>query len=322
MQSAKAVSTAARIYRSFPDATIDVRVLQGKLWQAQWVREAARGSVYSPADISSSRGAVLPSLQTYRLSTECAFGCITMFEPGHYDPNPAELSDVMAMSSGDSLYVGAALISDPFRGSPEIIIERTAGNIGRPGIVFLTPPVAPLMKEVSIHQWPQLGSVEFDGEFKDCFKSTSLHLSFTGASTPINVGFSGAQDADVYMLETLESVHDGGKWVADLNVLKAYVDPQLSWAYICQHHGAETSSPSYDMRSIESWPELLDELDDECICLVQAHGNWEVRLAACSISIAKGYPTIIASYDKVCWDCLNGNIGRLKSPRRPLVVIL
>lgn len=321
MQSAKAVSTAAMAYSNFPDATIDIRVLQCKLWQAQWVRSAVSQMTNSPHNVQTSRVAPL-SLEPYRLDRACAFTCITMFESGHYDANPSELVDVMAMSSGDSLFVGAALLCDPSLESYSADIKRIAGNIGRPGIAFLVPPQAPMMRDVSISEWPQLGNFEFDGVPRDCFNSTSLHLSFTGAGGPVNVGFSGARDADVYMLETLVSVHDSGKWVADLNVLDTFRSHYLDFIPPCtdQHHKATTLSPTYSVTSIENWLELVDELDKD-ICLVQAHGNWEARLAATSISVAKNHRTIIAP-EKVCWECFSNTINGISVTVRPLVVVL
>ena len=320
MQSAKAVSTAAELYRGFPDATIDIRVLQCKLWQAQWVKSVVSQTPRSQVHMTS-RQVTPPSLEHYRLNQACAFACVTMFESGHYDANPAELANVMAMSSGDSLYVGAALLCDPSERSLSGAIKRIAGNIGRPGIAFLVPPVAPLMKKVSITEWPSLSNSEFDGRPKDCFQTTSLHLSFTGASTPINIGFSGAQDTDVYMLETLVSVHEGGKWIADLNILDTFRNYDLMVLGICAHerHDAAAIS-SYELTSIENWLELIDELD-RVICVVQAHGNWEARLAACSISVAKRYCTIVVP-KRVCWECVGNTIGKISLTIRPLIIIL
>lgn len=68
------------------------------------------------------------------------------------------------------------------------------------------------MKEVKIEEdWRQLGHDTFDGRLQNCFGSMSLHLLFTGASSPINYEFSDGQDADVYILETLISIHQGAR---------------------------------------------------------------------------------------------------------------
>ena len=153
MQSAKAVSTAAMIFRKFPDVTIDIHVLQRKVWEAKWLRSTVSNMMKSQVHMTTSR-VTPPSLEPYELDLACAFACVTMFDSGHYDADPAELVNVMAMSSGDSLYVGAALLCDPSEDLFSGDIKRIAGNIGRPGIAFLVPPLAPLLKKVSINEWP------------------------------------------------------------------------------------------------------------------------------------------------------------------------
>lgn len=137
LKSAKAVSTAAMIYKNFPDATIDIRVLQCKLWQAQWVK------LHPSQDQAFTHGATPESLRPYYLDRACAFACVTIFESGHYNLHPEELADVMAMSTGDSLFVGDALLCDSSPQSCSGVIRRISGNIGRPGIAFLVPPEAP-----------------------------------------------------------------------------------------------------------------------------------------------------------------------------------
>ena len=326
LKSAKAVSTAAMIYKNFPDATIDIRVIQCKLWQAQWVNAAASSESQYKSHLFTNggtpHGATPQSLTPYSLNRACAFACVTMFESGHYDPNPEELSNVMAMSTGDSLFVGGALLCDPSPISRSGMIKRISGNIGRPGIAFLVPPLAPLMKQVSISEWPMAGSEDFEGFMKDCFKGISLHLSFTGASTPVNVGFSGAQNTDVYMLETLVSVHDSGKWIADLNVLDTFRSSNLHFIPLCadQHHDSRAVHRSYRPSSLENLLQLVDK-PDEHVCLVQTQGNWEARLAASSISVAKEYPTIIAP-EKWCWDCFGNTMRHFSSTVGPVIFIM
>ena len=60
-------------------------------------------------------------------------------------------------------------------------IRRVLGNIGKPGMAFLIPPVDPMIREVKMADWSRIDRDEFDGDMRDCFESTSLHLSFTGA---------------------------------------------------------------------------------------------------------------------------------------------
>ena len=62
----------------------------------------------------------------------------------------------------------------------------------------------------------------FDGHLQNNFRTTSLHLSFTTAESPLGDNFSGMQDDELYLLETLLSVHEGGDWVADLDILNSF----------------------------------------------------------------------------------------------------
>jgi len=100
-------------------------------------------------------------------------------------------------------------------------MRRVIGNIGGPGITMLVPPANPLIREVGPENWNVVTYATYDGKREDSFQGTSLHLSFTGYNPPIVIGEHGAQDAEVYILESAVSVHDHGKWVADLDVLKA-----------------------------------------------------------------------------------------------------
>ena len=102
------------------------------------------------------------------------------------------------------------MLLDPQEAAYSGDIRRVLGNISRAGIAFLVPPIDPMIREVKLSVWPCIGRDGFDREMRDCFESTSLHLSFTGADTPVNVGFSGGENVNAYMLETLISVRDGG----------------------------------------------------------------------------------------------------------------
>ncbi|KAL9034082.1 MAG: hypothetical protein Q9180_005601, partial [Flavoplaca navasiana] len=261
LKSLKAISTAAMLFRHFPYASVDVRILQQGLYNSSWIRnctapqehhavlgpllETSRGSVsmqpYALAErqralrahrrmnitaLDPGPGIMTPSaaermdeplpsedvlhgtplaLWPYVLTKSQTFACLAMFESGQHDIDPRLLKDVMAMSSGDSIYVSAALLTDPYDEIPPGDIRGFMGNIGRPGITFLVPPRDPLIKKVSIDEWPLIERHEFDGCLSDHFQNTSLHLSFTTAETPLNIGFSGGQDLEACILETLFS---------------------------------------------------------------------------------------------------------------------
>ncbi|KAL8839866.1 MAG: hypothetical protein Q9170_001546 [Blastenia crenularia] len=295
LKSLKAISTTANLFKHFPHASVDVRLLQRELYDVSWVRTCI-GTQTVRGLLREQRGTP-ESLEPYALSKAQAFACITLFESGHFDVDPSQLGDVMAMSSGDVIYVSAALLTDPYEETLPGDIRGVVGNIGRPGISFLVPPKDPMIKEVSLAEWPLIERNEFDGHLADHFGSTSLHLSFTSAETPLNVGFSGGQDKEATILETLFSVYEGGRWIADLDVYKWADSVRLSKMPRCIIQHLETDVWRSRMICIDSWLGLVDA-PEERVSLVRAHGNWQARLAASSLSLALGYDTVILPENK------------------------
>ncbi|KAI4258127.1 MAG: hypothetical protein L6R42_005284 [Xanthoria sp. 1 TBL-2021] len=343
LKSLKAISTAAMMFRHFPYASVDVRILQRGLYNASWMRnctgpqehQAVLGPLHEtslslqsyalskPQTTLNEQRQIhepLPSLDglhgtpaallPYALSKEQAFACLAMFESGQHDIDPSQLIDVMAMSSGDSIYVSAALLTDPYDMTVPRDIRGVMGNVGRPGITFLVPPKNPMIKEVSIDEWPLIERHEFDGCLSDHFQNTSLHLSFTTAETPLNIGFSGGLDLEACILESLFSVYERGRWIADLNVPNLTTVTRLFKLPRCndQHPAGTWHS---NITCIDSWLGLVDAPEDR-VSLVRAHGNWQARLAASSISLALGYDTILLPND-VCWQCFDRSTGVYKS---------
>ena len=304
LQSLKAFSTTASLYKGFQGASVDVRILTRPLRSPPWMGNMSHSSAVLDFPLG-----VMP----YILNRAEAFACITMFESGIYDPEPRTLENVMAISSGNSLYVSAALLVDPGEDIHSGDIRHVPGNVGRPGITFLVPPKDPMIKEVSLSEWPFIDRNIFDGQLYDCFKSTSLHLSFTGADAPFNLGFSGGQDSEAWIVETLVSIHDGRRWIADLDVLKTIKSHHLSKIRRCDHDNTTRAETKIQTTCIDSWHALIDKPDDQTyssgpqLSLVRAHKNWQARLAAASVSVALGYETIIVP-SKVCWNCFNDAI--------------
>ena len=332
LQCAKGISTAAALYKDFANATVDVRVLQLSLHESCWLRRAT----CRPTNLGmkAAPGGPPISLLPYELDRAEAFACVAMFESGNYDIDPNDLGSVMAMSSGDSIYASVAVLGDPSEASHSHAITRVRGNIGRPGLAYLVPPRDPLITKVAISEWPDISRESFDGQIKDSFHSTSLHLSFTGAQSRLNLEFSGAQDDEVYMLETLISVFDKGRWIADLDPLKTFSSSSLCIIPPCdgKHIQHNTTKPCQRMTNIENWLELIDAPESR-YAIVQAHGNWEARLAAASISVASGVPvgvptdvptgvlTIILPRD-VCWDCFESTAAALCRDARQRNIII
>ncbi|KAL8777623.1 MAG: hypothetical protein Q9203_002470 [Teloschistes exilis] len=302
IKSLKAISTAATMYAHFPHASVDVRILQQNLYDVSWVRTCISPSHSS---VTMFPEGSFQALQPYVLTDGQAFACLAMFESGEYHIDPDQLADVVAMCSGDSIFVRAALLADPHErlGSGEI--RGLMGNIGRPGITFLVPPKAPLLKEVSLDEWPLIEHNDFDGCVPDNFQNTSLHLSFTTAETPLNTGFSGGQDQVACILEAVFSVYDGGRWVADLNISNLD-EKKTTWLWRmhpCTSQHAETTYAPPKLTCIDSWLGLINA-PAERISLLRANRNWQARLAASSISLALGHETVILP-DDACWHCLH-----------------
>ncbi|KAL8803764.1 MAG: hypothetical protein Q9182_002974 [Xanthomendoza sp. 2 TL-2023] len=323
LKSLKAISTAAMLFRDFPYASVDVRILQRRLYDVSWIRTCissqqapepvgvflpnfvAGGNLLAPRPYHAS--GTPESLQPYELSKAQAFACLAMFESGQHDIDPSQLIDVMAMSSGNSLYISATLLVDPYNQPQPGDIRGVMGNVGRPGIAFLVPPKNPLIKEAATDDWSLIERNAFDGSLSEHFQSTSLHLSFTTAETALDVGFSGGQDLEVRILETLVSVYDGGTWIADLNVSNLTTAGELSRLPRCITQHPADHRPS-SVTCIDNWFSLIDHLGIG-VSLVRAHYNWEARLAASSISIALGSPTLILPGD-VCLNCFDGFVSR------------
>ena len=233
-----------------------------------------------------------------------------MFESGSFDLRPDQLHNVMAMSAGDSIFVASGLLCDPTEKSDNQEIQRVMGNIGRPGIALLVPPAAPDIRSSDIGEWNLINHDKFDGNLQDCFQDTSLHLSYTGANLPLSVGNSGRQDAEVYILESLISLHERGKWVADLDILKALESARLSRVQLLNDQDDHTGcrheyENSHQLTSIRSWTEFLERPERESI--VCMHSNWQARLAATTLSIAQSHRAIILPKE-VCWGCVDALI--------------
>ena len=306
LKSLKAISTAAKMFKHFPYASVDVRVLQQSLYNSSWVRTCV--GQQSKDDQYKGLRVAPEALDPYALSKAQAFSCITMFESGQFDVDPLQLVDVMAMSSGDLIYVSAELLEDPYERVEAGNIKGFVGNIGKPGISFMVPPQDPMIKEVDLADWPFMERNEFDGRLVDYFGSTSLHLSFTTAETPLNLGFSGGQDREAYIVETLFSVYDEGKWIADLNIGRSTSSTMLSRLPSCTSSCVDPHIWGSRITCIDSWLALVDA-PEERISLVRAHGNWQARLAASSVSLALDYQTVILP-ERVCWQCFDRSISQ------------
>ena len=291
---------------------------------------------HSVADLAKELNRVF---QPIVMEQERAFSCILIFESGQFNIAPEQLRNVMAISSGDSLFIAAPLLSDPARSLRHSEIHHVMGNIGRAGIALLAPPMVPRIKSAGIEHWNLVNRDRWQGLPQDCFQDTSLHLWFTGSSLPVDVGYSGAQDTELYILESVISVHGKGEWIADLDVLKALRHSSLLFRpfkatidTVC-HSLSTLSQPSmstcdaghpvayqqerWSLIALENWMEFLEHPSEDSILL--ARGNWQARLAATAICIAQGRPVYVLT-DHVCWVCIEIEVAAIRNEMKSAMV--
>ena len=81
-----------------------------------------------------------PDLSMVHLSRAETFSCVAMFESGGVNLHGDDLGRVMALSSGNSLFIATQLVSDPSDEVPDRVVKHKFGNIGSPSISLLVPP--------------------------------------------------------------------------------------------------------------------------------------------------------------------------------------
>lgn len=222
-----------------------------------------------------------------------------------------DLKNVMALSQGNSLYVAKRLVDDPIDvgDEPEYLVEHIVGNIGKPGIALMFTSEALNMRQHSIDEWHFSNHARFDRERAlGIFDATPLHLSFTGYEEPLPSELSGLRGHDAIFVETIISMEDRGKWIADIDILKAFENSRKVYRFekydgSCGHQDPSFTHHDLDMISIDSWEELIDP--SESIMVVRAGTSWMARVAAVSIASSKSYTCCYCPSDgNFCWQCL------------------
>ena len=278
-----------------------VGIISKPLHQAYWIPEKSSDAGFNA------------------VSRSVKFACIAMLELGSAcNLGPDALEHVMAMSSGNSIFTSTNLLTDPAMINKDQGIKRVIGNLGRAGIVMLVPPANPRIRPLT-DEWRQIQHAKYDGNLENKFSQTSLHVSFTLFEVPLSFGIAGGVDREVIILETLVSVHDRGKWVADLNVPDSLSSGRLEHMKKCAHGLLQHRNQTLDrteLTSIDNWEELLDPPEGFNLnfgagraAIVRAHNNWTARLAAACISVQKGYRTVVLPPGPVCMSCLPLTLG-------------
>lgn len=160
-----------------------------------------------------------------------------------------------------------------------------------------------------------------DGHLQNNFRTTSLHLSFTTAESPLGDNFSGMQDDELYLLETLLSVHEGGDWVADLDILGSFSSRKYARFGPCDKQNIHTRSknhPEKVISCVDNWAELLDP-PEVCSGIVRASGDWEARLATFSVAVST-VDSVFVLPDSICWDCIDDELANHNKKKKVILI--
>ncbi|TGJ84173.1 hypothetical protein E0Z10_g4603 [Xylaria hypoxylon] len=224
--SLSALSQLHQLYQDLDGARINLKVLQSQLHKAKWAEEGM--------------------IRMEKLTS--MFACIAMMESGELDIIPSSLENVIALSSGDSIFVDSTLLQDPVGvATSSKAVKRVSGSVGRSELVFMVPTAEPALKPTDPGAWCLIDHHAFDGQFLNAFAGTSLHLSFTGYELPLDVGSRGLRDRQAIILESVISLDDRGTHRGDLDIMSA----------ITALHGSIVEYQEGDESFEKSWGEGL-----------------------------------------------------------------
>ena len=302
---------ATQVYQQLEGATISLKVTETSLGDAAWLdrRMWTRGH---QTRYENRRVQARSPIPMRRANTLC---CIAHFESGIALGSPEDFEETLAIASGNSIFVLGALVSDPFDYVNENVVRRIVGNIGRTGICMLVAPVDPRIKTLG-NEYNLVNHTTYDGKREDNFKSTSLILSFTDWTVPLEVKGAGARtiDQEAYFVESVISVLESGKWVADLDILQINFEELYKIEMRAPCPGHPDGVADYDYTSIDNWEELLDSPVD--VGIFRARGNWAARLAAVSILSQQGvgHSVGLLGPEQFCLQCLHDQYEYSRDP--------
>lgn len=167
----------------------------------------------------------------------------------------------------------------------------------------------PMVASSSNTSWRVVNRNIFDGRHDNAFSTTSMHLAFTNWERSMaESGTKGIQDVQLIRMESVVSIRDAGRWIGDVDIIRALRDERVSnlrSQVACNHKTVDAFDTK--MISVESWDELRDSHSGNVV--VRAHGNWVARLAIAAFlsqGAQKGdfvLENIIVCPKKVCWKC-------------------
>lgn len=270
----KILGSASQICKLLPGAQVALRILEHDLSKLGWA-----WNLTSPEELTFSE-----VFCSFKFNRSQALACLASFETGHMNIDEMELHKVFAVSVGNSIYAPASLFNDPYEICEDFEIMRIVGNVGKPGLTMMIPPSHPQVLSPEYDRWHVVNHEPFDNTCHGCFENTSLNLSFTGYEHSVESTVEhGAVDVEAQYLETLVSVYDGKRWIADLDILSALGNARVKRLRLpdpCNHDGGALKRLRWI--SIDCWDELINMTDE--INIVRAHENSLARLAAVTVA--------------------------------------
>ncbi|KAK5052162.1 hypothetical protein LTR84_002966 [Exophiala bonariae] len=307
-----AAGLAVSVYDRLPQSSVLLgAAMLGPLAEASW--------------FTSWKARCVLAGQICALNKDEALACVVMFDTGRLNLEPSLFKKVMAVSSANSLYVSARLLSDPSSQTDDSDIRQLIGNVGRAGLLLLVPPIDPKIRSQKLNTWNQINHDPHNGKVEDLFQETSLHLSFTGAEQALDLGAYGERTAEAYYIESLVSVHDRGEWVADLDILGMFEKDSFrsvnsKASSVNSKHECTGEHANIDLATITGWDELLD-LPQENPSVVMCSGNWLARLAISAVVIQQGNEAHLLAplqAKDACWDCVKRILRRRQDMLQPV----
>ncbi|KAJ5823821.1 hypothetical protein N7447_006161 [Penicillium robsamsonii] len=216
-RSLLALGRVVDYYRShLPYATVAMGVIKGPIHSWNWAQSMVKElDSLSPLAKQQAREANTPAtIYPSPLSREYAFAAILQFEAGEISVDLAKLADVLAISSGNSLFIAEQLLHDPMslKSLCSGAVSHVMGNVGKPGVTLLVSPPEVEVREHDIEKWKFVNHNSFDGNSAGgMFDGTSIHLSFTGWEGPVSLESTNSRGMEAYYVETAVSVNDRGE---------------------------------------------------------------------------------------------------------------
>lgn len=293
LKSLHAMALVYNVYHRLEGATISLKIMNQPILKASWIPEMVGDFALHPNDEvnATPRNPLFRPVDMLEpFSRPKTLACIAYLESGGLDIDSEGLAETLAVCSENSIYVVGVVLADPFERIDPSDVRRIVGNSGRTGISMLVAPEKPRIRSLN-DTFNIVNHEEYDLKREDNFQGTSLHLSFTDWTLPLETHSTHTIDSDVSFVEAVISVRDRGEWVADLDILA--IDFQelrrhSNNEYCFHEDGLSIKTIDTPVISLDSWEELLDR-PREGIGVFRANGNWAARLAALSILTQQGF---------------------------------